>query len=568
MSKPLTTPEALDLTKRTVNPAASHTFGRLPRWSLPWIFAGALTTLLPACQGLNTAAMRRTDVGRTASDLDNAHQAWQVMQRENPGTWPAQKALQKYDQAVTAVVKSLREKEGTAAWGKEIQFSGTQPRRITFDAPAGLGSARTLALSEFAHCRVAADVKLHGFDRVVAHGGLGVPVVLAQEDPLRAKQPFHPPRGEFLPATAVLEFPAKVPGHPAEARLRFYNPLAVSAVTVGQHAHPMAENLTAPLQSSLTDASLDKNGPLQATPSASGEKESQLFFLNRYDSTKVPVVFVHGVQSSPVVWKNSVNEMLADPELRRRYQPVCFIYPSRLPIPASAARLRELLKRSRDTLDPDHRNAGFGRMVLVGHSMGGLLVRMQAIDSGMDFWRSFFAATPRKMAGQIDAKTQRMLRGALFFHREPDVRTVVFIGTPHQGSVLADVGIIRAALRLVLFLPKTAQRRMQALAALPPAYINPMLRGFHHWGVEGTENCSTTHPFFLALARHPVGVSFHSIIATRHAVDIRDGGDGIVPYWSAHLEGAASETIVPYTHGCLEKPKTVRAVMRILKGAE
>src|SRR6185295_12524098 len=96
--------------------------------------------------------------------------------------------------------------------------------------------------------------------------------------------------------------------------------------------------------------------------------------------------------SSPVVWKNSINELLADPELRRRYQPVCFIYPSRLPVPASAARLRELLKRSRETLDPAHHNAGFGQMVLVGHSMGGLLVRMQAIDSGMDFWRSFFTA--------------------------------------------------------------------------------------------------------------------------------------------------------------------------------
>ena len=72
----------------------------------------------------------------------------------------------------------------------------------------------------------------------------------------------------------------------------------------------------------------------------------------------------------------------------------------------------------------------------------------------------------------------------------------------------------------------------------------------------------------LALARHPVAVPFHSIIATGRAADFRKGGDGIVPYWSAHLKGAASETILPYTHRSIEKPKTVQAVMKILKEAK
>ena len=193
---------------------------------------------------------------------------------------------------------------------------------------------------------------------------------------------------------------------------------------------------------------------------------------------------------------------------------------------------------------------------------------MQAIDSGMDFWRSFFTVPPRKIARKVDPKTQRMLQGALFFKRDPDVQSAVFIGTTHQGSVLADVGILRAALRLVLFLPKPARQRLQALSELPAAYMNPTLRGFHEWGVKGTENASPKHPYFGALARHPVGVPFHSIIANHRAVDFRNASDGIVPCWSAHLEGAASETLVPYLHTCLERPKTVQAMMRILKGTK
>ncbi|MDZ4403275.1 alpha/beta fold hydrolase [Prosthecobacter sp.] len=467
---------------------------------------------------------------------------------------------------MAAVVKSLRNNEGADAWAKEIQLDGARPWRLTFDVPHRTGSARTLALSEFAHCRLAAEVKLHGFDRAVAHDGLGVPVVMAQNDPRRVAGPFHPPNGEFLPATAVLEFPAAAPGQPAEARLRFYNPLVVSELKMGRHSQPLAENLTAALQFSLTDSTLDENGPDKLSPSASGEDESQLFFLNRYDSTKVPVVFVHGMRSGPSVWKNAVNELFADPKLRRRYQPACFVYPSKLSIPASAARLRELLKASRDRLDPGHHDAGFGRMVLVGHSMGGLLTRMQVIDSDSDFWRSFFTASPEKMAGQIDAKTQRMLKEGLFFERQTNIKTVVFISTPHQGSVLANNGILRTLVKLILFLPKTARQRLKALTKLPAVFIHPTLRSFHDWGVEGTENLATKHPYFIALARHPAGVPFHSIIATRGKVDYRNGSDGIVPYWSAHLDEAASETIVPYPHGCLEKPGTVQAVMKILKG--
>jgi hypothetical protein len=262
-----------------------------------------------------------------------------------------------------------------------------------------------------------------------------------------------------------------------------------------------------------------------------------------------------------------VNELFADPDLRRRYQPACFIYPATLPIPASAARLRELLTRSREKLDPDHHDAGFGRVVLVGHSMGGLLARMQVIDSGRDFWRSFFTATPEEIGAEVDARTQRMLQKALFFDREADVKLVVFICTPHQGSILADVGLLRAAARLFIYLPKTALDRFRALAELPAADIQPALREFHDWGLKGIESCSPEHPYFRALARHPVSGTFHSIIAARGTGNVRDAGDGVVPYWSAHLAGAASETIVHCGHACLEKPETVRAVMKILRQA-
>jgi len=107
---------------------------------------------------------------------------------------------------------------------------------------------------------------------------------------------------------------------------------------------------------------------------------------------------------------------------------------------------------------------------------------------------------------------------------------------------------------------------MKSLTELPPAVINPALRSFQDWGAEGVETLSTKHPYFRALALHPIGVPYHSVISTRNPDDYLNGTDGVVPYWSAHLTGAKSERIIPYPHGCLEKPGAVKAVMTILKG--
>ncbi|MEO5913504.1 MAG: alpha/beta hydrolase [Luteolibacter sp.] len=530
------------------------------------LLIGVSLGTLPACRVTSlVSGYREAQVSDVAENLEQARLAWNIMAEKSPRSFAARQARERYDRAVVTVVKSLRAKEGTDIWGKAIPLEGKHPWSITFDAPAQGAMARTFSLTEFNRCQLADDVKLSGFDQVVARDGIGVPVVLQQDDARRVAQPFHPPTGEFLPATAVLEFPAVASGRPAEARLRFYNPMVVSEVSVGGSSRRMAENLTAPLQLSLTNADADDTGIAALKPSASGEQESQLFLLNRYDPSKVPVVYVHGLLCGPDVWKNSVNAMLADPDLRKRYQPVCFKYPSSLPIPTTAARLRELLKSARDTLDPGHRDAGFGRIVLVGHSMGGLVSRMQTIDSGDDFWKAYFTASPQKVSRKIDSQTRQMLMGSLFFKREPDVKLVVFIGTPHRGSKLADVGFYRAAIDLILFLPKTAKKGLEELAALPLTFVQPELRSFSDHGVGGTENLSTKHPFFEALEKRPIGVPFHTIIATRGQFDFKHGSDGIVPYSSAHLDGAVSEVIVPYPHGCLERPATVNAVTKILK---
>src|SRR6266436_2776275 len=65
--------------------------------------------------------------------------------------------------------------------------------------------------------------------------------------------------------------------------------------------------------------------------------------LQPFDPGRTPVIFVHGLQDTPVSWVPMVDALRTDPEIQRRYQLWVFSYPSGYPYPYSAALLRHEL---------------------------------------------------------------------------------------------------------------------------------------------------------------------------------------------------------------------------------
>jgi hypothetical protein len=63
------------------------------------------------------------------------------------------------------------------------------------------------------------------------------------------------------------------------------------------------------------------------------------------------------------------------------------------------------------------------------------------------------------------------------------------------------------------------------------------------------------------------GVPYHSIIGDRGRGDTPNSSDGIVAYWSSHLDGAQSELIVPTNHQAEHSPEGIAEVCRILKAS-
>ena len=68
----------------------------------------------------------------------------------------------------------------------------------------------------------------------------------------------------------------------------------------------------------------------------------------------------------------------------------------------------------------------------------------------------------------------------------------------------------------------------------------------------------------IALSKLPIEVPFYSIIGQQHPGIKERGSDGVVPYWSSHLEGAASERIVHGGHGVIDNPEAIDEVIQIL----
>jgi pimeloyl-ACP methyl ester carboxylesterase len=164
--------------------------------------------------------------------------------------------------------------------------------------------------------------------------------------------------------------------------------------------------------------------------------------------------------SSAYVWRNVVNTLAADPVIRQHYQFWVFSYSTGNPIAYSAYLLR-------DDLEYAEKVDGFKQIVLIGHSMGGILSRMQATNAGRVIWNEQFKAKADKL--YTDIPNDSLVKKSLIFEANPRVKRIIFVSTPHRGSALASGGIGALGMRLIRLPFKVASAVPQSvLAAIAP----------------------------------------------------------------------------------------------------
>jgi len=367
--------------------------------------------------------------------------------------------------------------------------------------------------------------------------GLGLPSV-GQVFPGGANAPSA---GYQVPVT-LLALPTGVA--PGSCGAALVDPERVSRVPGKYGAVPVAMDLEAPLDATRAIGRRRGEGLSNLLRSDRFRGRPRIVFLQPFDPDKTPVVLIHGLMSTPRMWAPLVKPLLADPRIRARFQFWFFYYPTSQPVPLSALQLREALDDTTRTHGP-HRP-----LVLIGHSMGGILARAQV--SRIDL------AQAQTISPQLASfPADNPVRRALVFAPRTDVSRTVFMFTPHRGSALAVTSLGAWGIRLIRFPEWVLSEFAHYTHLIPDAIAGRLPTSIH--------GLSPQSRFLRLLDQTRPKVPSHSIIGDRGRGPLATSSDGVVPFRSAHLDFAESEVIVPTGHSGFDHPLAVAELRRILR---
>jgi pimeloyl-ACP methyl ester carboxylesterase len=457
------------------------------------------------------------------------------------GTGIGTPACETYNAACGELTILLRSGEGGRLWNQPLTLAGNN---ISYHLRLEPASNAVWAPNYFTSFVDADQVKEKRIRKENIEQGVGGALVGVRI--VNPPEKFAPAKGITAPVTATLGF------HGNDATLALRRPAKQPTASVEGKVRPLEANFSAPISYYQPPGNPLLIGLMGALRAAHYEKKTGLYFLEPYDPDRIPVVFVHGLISTPFDWVKTINGLQADPEIRKHYQFWVFAYPTGNPVLYSALRLREELAKV-DKLYPNHKG-----YVLVGHSMGGLLSQAQVTNMTRADWEKTLGPVGMELFASLQPAD--LVTRATTFKANPRIKRVVFVCTPHLGSKMASGGIGQLAIKLIS-LPTDLATTMKS--EIPEATLRKINNGRLPNSVS---NLAPSAPYLKVLNKESIQVPYHSIIGNRGKPGpLAESTDGVVPYWSSHLDGAQSECIVPGPHGSAELPQTIAELDRILR---
>jgi pimeloyl-ACP methyl ester carboxylesterase len=412
---------------------------------------------------------------------------------------------------------------------------------------------------------LSSSFEVSGLPTINYQYGLGVPLIAVRRSDQNAEgvERFYTPEMAF-PLTAFITPVSKLGNAPkveenGALTLELIDPLRTRAV--GNPAIPVESDLTTPLAYMWSRSDLDRLRWTGLLRPGTAAHRAGLMMIRPYEPGKIPVVMVHGLASSPLAWVAMVNDLLLDPRIQERYQFMLYMYPTGIPFPIAAAGLRDNLQQAEQTFRlQDHRpDPAFYKMVLLGHSMGGLLSHAMAVDSDQKFWELNSPVAFNQIKGPPEVLEE--LQRYMFFPAQPFVERVVFLAVPHRGSGLSRAVVGRVSSNLISSDDHVSNLLNGLVRDNPEAFPKRFRKV-----PTSIETLDPESPYLKALLtmRSSPKVVYHSIIGFERPEGKENTTDGVVPYKSSHIDGAASELLVQSHHGVQANPYAIMEVHRIL----
>lgn len=458
-------------------------------------------------------------------------------------------ALAQYNAATAKLFDQLG--CGTARWDDRAERLGTQ-----LDRSHTLGTG--LQLEDLDALLPASRVTLRHMGKRSVDPGIGVPLVGWKSTKSRTERryKFAPPSGLPLNLTAILDFSKQPPSW------RFVYGGRVPEIEIGRRKEALAIDWSAPAGLYWRMSDLDDSSLLKVFLPSRVTDLAGIFFATPYDPDKIPIVFVHGLNSSPGTFKTLYNDLVGQKWFRDKYQVLFFSYPTGIAWPYNAAEFRRELREAQQYAASKGSLEHWNRMVVVAHSMGGVISRASLVEPGERFYHATYRRPIEKL--HVSASTRDAIRKTRLYKPLEAPKRIVFMATPHQGAPLAD-RFIWQTISSIIRLPKTLT------IDLATATLSEITGAIERGGqprppMTSIGTLSPSYNSYAALRQSPFRdhLVYHSIIGDRGSHNSPDSSDGIVPYWSSHLDGAQSERIVADGHSLCANPETIAEVTRIL----
>ena len=346
--------------------------------------------------------------------------------------------------------------------------------------------------------------------------------------------------------------------HARTARLTVHDPYVESAIMLRGQRVPLAANFTAGYGVWLARANFNRQSLRSLLGREGGIDRPHVYLMQPYDPNRRIIVMLHGLASSPEAWVELANEILGDEALRQHYQIWQVYYPTNMPVALNHAMIRRALGDTLTHFDPSGQAPASSDLVLVGHSMGGVIARLMVSSTDQSLVQ--LAADHSRLTPQQIRRIDPMLR----FEPFPNVSSAIFIAAPHRGTSVAGgrlgrwmAGFIRFPITVLEELahtlaPNAAASSRESLATIP----------------NSVNNLDENDPFVRTAAGFPISsqVRYHSIVAQANSeVALDDSDDGLVPYRSAHLPGAQSEKVIISGHSVQQSAAAILEIQRILR---
>lgn len=506
-----------------------------------------------------------------AAAIREAYAAWLILSSPNRSReWP--EARKKYNACIRELAAHLKEAKRKSGMDEKKRLS--LPFVIE-KSPYARDSNPWFYEAIFMSDEVDPSFRLR---ESVTVEGMGIPLAgLAPRGGSRPHANVLKDNGNVHTLTAILDFDRMVDGKPT---LRTIPRLMNEHIFIGKNKvrQPLAANFSVPIALFWKLSDADGTELLGAFRPKKAINTMGLYFSEPYDPRKIPVVFTHGLMSGPATFANLTNRLLVDPVIRENYQFWFFGYPSGLAWTIPASRQRQALKELMQEYNPRGTSREMNNIVMVGHSMGGLITRFNNSTKPWTLMKGVFELSPETFEGMTlenwkkgmaplhyDEQTLERLQNNFIFSPPQGVTRIVYMATPHRGSTFADNWIGRLGQRLI-DLPSDMLEEVTRIATLSRGMflLNPLQLKDELTSIRQLSPNSSLVKYMSELRGSP-NVPVHSIIGDRGRNDTPNSSDGVVKYHSSHLDWSASEKIVPSGHSVQDDPASALELRRILR---